>query len=271
VFFFFFFRDFLFDFAQKFSVEWAQCTKMSSTNDKEEEFDPLNFSLDELSSQRSRRRGTSTGTGKAASLRAKTPYSASSALAATGRRVYVGNLSYAVTWQTLKDHFRSCGDVVFAKVLIDRKGRSSGGGIVEFGNVDDARRAIKDMNDTDLNGRLIFVREDRDDKSVGNKSRTSTAIRESDRAVLAPRARRDLGTRGQPRGYKVSVSGLDKDASWQELKDHFKQSGFVARADVLGDGTGSVEFGCRADALAAVARFNETDFGNSFIQAILLD
>jgi RNA recognition motif-containing protein len=32
-------------------------------------------------------------------------------------RVYVGNLSFKTSWQTLKDHFKSCGNVVFADVF----------------------------------------------------------------------------------------------------------------------------------------------------------
>src|SRR4051812_48339632 len=39
-------------------------------------------------------------------------------------RVYVGNLPYNVSWQRLKDHFKPCGNVVYADVLRDTDGRS---------------------------------------------------------------------------------------------------------------------------------------------------
>ncbi len=39
-------------------------------------------------------------------------------------RVYVGNLSYEVAWQDLKDHMRKVGNVVHADVLEDHEGRS---------------------------------------------------------------------------------------------------------------------------------------------------
>ena len=34
-----------------------------------------------------------------------------------GRRLYVNNLSYDTTWTSLKDHFRSAGNVLYADVL----------------------------------------------------------------------------------------------------------------------------------------------------------
>ena len=41
----------------------------------------------------------------------------------------------------------------------DMHGRSKGCGIVEFEEAADAARAIAELNDTDMNGRLIMVRE----------------------------------------------------------------------------------------------------------------
>jgi RNA recognition motif-containing protein len=83
--------------------------------------------------------------------------------AAQSRRVYVGNLSWDVAWQDLKDHMRQVGDVLFAEVMTEANtGRSKGCGIVEFHTSEDAQRAIRTLNDTELKGRMIFVREDRE-------------------------------------------------------------------------------------------------------------
>eukprot|EP00501_MAST-03F_sp_TOSAG23-6_P001666 GSMAST32.ASY1.ANO1.1735.1 assembled CDS len=79
-----------------------------------------------------------------------------------GCSVFVGNLDWSVEWQDLKDHMRAAGDVKHAEVLKYRDGRSSGGGVVEYTNAADARNAINTLNDTELNGRDIFVREDRE-------------------------------------------------------------------------------------------------------------
>jgi hypothetical protein len=79
-----------------------------------------------------------------------------------GRRVYVGNLSWQCKWQELKDHMRTVGEVVYADVMMGADGRSKGCGLVEFANPMEAQRAINELNDSELMGRAIFVREDRE-------------------------------------------------------------------------------------------------------------
>merc|ERR1719399_16494 len=79
-----------------------------------------------------------------------------------GCRVYVGNLDWKVSWQELKDHMRTAGEVAFADVMEERGGRSKGCGIVEYSTEQEAQKAVAELNDTQLGGRLIFVREDRE-------------------------------------------------------------------------------------------------------------
>jgi len=57
---------------------------------------------------------------------------------------------------------RSVGEVVRVDVLTGPDGRSKGCGLVEFSTVEEAQRAIAELNDTELMSRMIFVREDRD-------------------------------------------------------------------------------------------------------------
>eukprot|EP00802_Teleaulax_amphioxeia_P019767 Tamp_20013.p2 GENE.Tamp_20013~~Tamp_20013.p2 ORF type:complete len:215 (+),score=45.86 Tamp_20013:378-1022(+) len=77
------------------------------------------------------------------------------------KRVFVGNLSWQTNWQTLKDHFAQCGEIVRADVFTERSGRSRGCGIVEYSADHMAKSAMATLNNTELDGRLIFVREDR--------------------------------------------------------------------------------------------------------------
>ena len=52
-------------------------------------------------------------------------------------RLYVHNLSWRVSWQDLKDHFRQAGEVIHTKILTEGPGgRSKGCGIVEMDTVD---------------------------------------------------------------------------------------------------------------------------------------
>eukprot|EP00729_Bicosta_minor_P000155 gene155-32869_t len=79
------------------------------------------------------------------------------------RRVYVGNLSWRTSWQDLKDHFKVVGNVVHADVMTGNDGRSRGCGVVEFDHCNGAVAAIEQLNDSELDGRPVFVREDRED------------------------------------------------------------------------------------------------------------
>ena len=75
-----------------------------------------------------------------------------------GTKVYVGNLSWETSWQDLKDHFRSVGEVLHADVMIGTDGRSKGCGLVTFASAHDAARAIQTLHDSVLHSRSIFVR-----------------------------------------------------------------------------------------------------------------
>eukprot|EP00529_Nitzschia_sp_RCC80_P041851 CAMPEP_0113468458 /NCGR_PEP_ID=MMETSP0014_2-20120614/15367_1 /TAXON_ID=2857 /ORGANISM="Nitzschia sp." /LENGTH=121 /DNA_ID=CAMNT_0000360851 /DNA_START=313 /DNA_END=675 /DNA_ORIENTATION=+ /assembly_acc=CAM_ASM_000159 len=87
-----------------------------------------------------------------------------------GRRVYVGNLAWTVKWQDLKDVCRSHlpeHEVVRANVLMGRDGRSRGCAIVEFATAEGASAAIAQLQDLDVKGRQIFLREDRENGTGG--------------------------------------------------------------------------------------------------------
>ncbi|KAL3157351.1 hypothetical protein ABBQ32_011834 [Trebouxia sp. C0010 RCD-2024] len=88
-----------------------------------------------------------------------------------GKRCYVGNLAWKTSWQDLKDKFRDVGNVVYANVMRDDGGRSKGWGIVEFETPEEAVTAVNTFNGTDLAGRKIMVREDREDRDVKQYNR----------------------------------------------------------------------------------------------------
>ena len=83
-------------------------------------------------------------------------------------QVFIGNLSWDVSWQDLKDHVNGIvGDVERADVMTEPGGRSKGSGMVKFANAEAAQRAIDELNETDFNGRTIFVRADRGGSGKG--------------------------------------------------------------------------------------------------------
>ncbi len=77
-----------------------------------------------------------------------------------GTRLYVGNLSFGTTDETLKAHFQKIGKVIKADVLMDRETKKSRGfGFVEMATEEAARQAIEDFDGTELDGRRLKVNE----------------------------------------------------------------------------------------------------------------
>ena len=75
-------------------------------------------------------------------------------------KLFVGSLPWSVNDEKLKETFEAHGNVVSAKVVMDRTtGRSRGFGFVEMGSADEANKAIKALHESELAGRSIIVNE----------------------------------------------------------------------------------------------------------------
>ena len=76
--------------------------------------------------------------------------------------IYVGNLSYEVDDEGLREAFGVHGEVISARVIMDRyTGRSRGFGFVEMASDSEAQEAITSINGTELRGRAVTVNEAR--------------------------------------------------------------------------------------------------------------
>jgi hypothetical protein len=76
--------------------------------------------------------------------------------------IYVGNLSYQVNNDELRQAFEQFGEVSFANVVIDKAtGRSKGFGFVEMPDRAAGEEAIKQLNEQPLKGRNVRVNEAR--------------------------------------------------------------------------------------------------------------
>lgn len=164
------------------------------------------------------------------------------------RRVYVGNLSWEVVWNDLKDHMGQAGEVVHAEVICEHNGRSKGCGIVEYATNEEAQQAIATLTHTELKGRTIFVREDRETSSGG-----------------APAGGAGGGGGRTSSNASVYVWNLTYETSWQDLKDHMRKAGNVDQATIMTDADGS-SMGCGVvvyqkpfEAARAIRELQETD------------
>lgn len=142
------------------------------------------------------------------------------------KKIFVGNLSWEVQWQDLKDHFKQIGEVAFADVMTERgTGRSKGCGIVEFTNEDDVADAVEQLNESELCGRKIFVKADSERTSSGGLTASGSNGSKTRTVVLNPGA--DNGN------SRVYIGNLDWSVDWTVLKTYLKQyGGSLVRVDV---------------------------------------
>ncbi|MBQ2479794.1 MAG: RNA-binding protein [Treponema sp.] len=90
------------------------------------------------------------------------------------KKLYVGNLNYATTEDTLKNVFASYGEIVSAVVIKDRDTQQSKGfGFVELADDAAAERAIAELGGREIDGRRVRVNvaEERQNRGPRNFNR----------------------------------------------------------------------------------------------------
>lgn len=151
--------------------------------------------------------------------------------------VYIGNLAYSVTSDELTNHLRTVGKVASVSM-------SNGWAVARYATAKGASAAIAKLTDTELRGRKIFVREDREPAAAGagglSRARTGAGTVTVVKPVTGPAA---------------TVSGLPLDITSDELRGIFASVG-ATHASVSGRGVGVVGFRAAGQADRAVAEFN---------------
>jgi len=85
--------------------------------------------------------------------------------------IYVGNLPFSVTEDSLREMFEKFGEVQTAKLIMDREtGRPRGFGFVEMENTG-ADAAIKELNKSELDGRELKVNQSQPRDSSSSRRR----------------------------------------------------------------------------------------------------
>ncbi|QDZ24124.1 RNA-binding protein [Chloropicon primus] len=158
------------------------------------------------------------------------------------RRIFVTNLSYGATEDDLKEFLEREGQLESVRIkytLVDGARQSRGFATAVFSRAEDAWSAIANLNDATFQGRKIKVREDNfsklDKKSVAHKNVEK----------------------------KVFVDFLDPSLLWQDVKEHFQQTGNVFFVHLLWDQTrmhrqAVVEFGSPEEAQDAIEELNQS-------------
>ncbi|MDR1414562.1 MAG: RNA-binding protein [Odoribacteraceae bacterium] len=86
--------------------------------------------------------------------------------------IYISNLSYGIGDADLRELFAEYGEIISAKVILDREtGRSRGFGFVELSNEELGQKAIDELNGAEYDGKVINVNvaKPRVDKPAGSR------------------------------------------------------------------------------------------------------
>jgi len=85
-------------------------------------------------------------------------------------KLYVGNLSYSTTQDTLQAEFAAHGQVEEVAIITDREtGRPRGFAFVTMANDEEGRTAIETLNGREVDGRTITVNEARPKTDRGGR------------------------------------------------------------------------------------------------------
>ena len=77
---------------------------------------------------------------------------------ANPKKLFIGNLSYNVTEDELRNSFSQFGEITDLKVITDRmSGRSKGIAFITYATEEAAQAAIEGMHNQEIDGRAIIV------------------------------------------------------------------------------------------------------------------
>ena len=175
------------------------------------------------------------------------------------------------SWQDLKDHMRKAGNVDQATILTDPQGNSMGCAVVVYQRPQEAARAIRELQNSELNGRNMYLREDRNQGGGqggghgggrGRGGHGGAHYHGGRGGHYGHRSGGGNNSEAGAGGCQLFINNLHFETSWQDLKDHFRQCGDVERAEVMTNaegrskGFGTVRFVKEKDAEAAIQRLN---------------
>lgn len=137
--------------------------------------------------------------------------------------IFIAKLNSITTSEGLNEIFSQFGTVVNAKVIMDKEtGRSKCYGFVEMSNDEEARNAISELHDSELDGNVIVVRESEPKaKSDFGGNRSGGFSRNRPRINDRPQQRNDR--RGFDSGYDRKPYNKNFKSKSFEGKDRFER------------------------------------------------
>ncbi|KAF2262804.1 hypothetical protein CC78DRAFT_582248 [Lojkania enalia] len=156
-------------------------------------------------------------------------------------RLYLGNLPRNATKADVEAHFQTHGTGEITEIKL-----MNGFGFIEYKDAMDARDVVPAFHGSDFMGERLIVQ-------FARGSRRNENFTPHERA--APRPRRTP--------FRMRITNLPVETSWQDLKDFARQSGLDVVYSEVGrerDGTGFVEYETATDLRTAVEKLDRREF-----------
>ncbi|KAK8622296.1 hypothetical protein V6N13_117218 [Hibiscus sabdariffa] len=169
----------------------------------------------------------------------------------TTTSLYVGDLDLSVTETQLYEYFSQMGPIFTVRVCKDMSTRRSlGYGYVNYGNPQDAARALEHLNFTPLNGKPVRIMYSNRDPS----------LRKSGTGNIFIKMMKEVANKFQ--GSNLYIKNLDDSVTDEILKELFSPYGSITSYKVVRDpsgiskGSGFVAFSTPEEASLALAEMN---------------
>ncbi|KAF2145183.1 uncharacterized protein K452DRAFT_316282, partial [Aplosporella prunicola CBS 121167] len=165
-------------------------------------------------------------------------------------RLYLGNLPRNATKADVEAHFATHGTGEITEIKL-----MNGFGFIEYKDAMDARDVVPAFHGSDFMGERLVV------QFARGSRRQNEGFAHQERA--APRPRRTP--------FRMSITGLPVETSWQDLKDFARQSGLDVVYSEVGrerDGRGFVEYETAVDLRNAVEKLDNREFKGQAVRCV---
>ncbi|SAM09701.1 hypothetical protein [Absidia glauca] len=176
--------------------------------------------------------------------------------------VYVKNLDTEVTDDEFTAMFTKYGPVTSALISKDEEGKSKGFGFVNYENFADAHKAVDNLNETEHNGKTLYV-----GRAQKKAEREEELRRQYEQAKMEKLAKYQ--------GVNLYVKNLDDDVDDEKIRQEFSVYGVITSAKIMRDekenskGFGFVCFSSPDEATKAVTEMNGRMIGSKPIYVAL--
>merc|ERR1719369_1924306 len=136
--------------------------------------------------------------------------------------VYIKNFDDEMTEEKLYEVFSKYGEVTSHKVAFSDDGKNKGFGFVAFKDSDSAEQAVQDLNNSDWNGKTMYV------GRAQKKSERMAELKKKFDALKQDRMSRNAGV-------NLYIKNLDDSIDDERLRSEFNPYGTITSAKVMTD------------------------------------